>query len=210
MRTKISTLVALLALVMLVATSGVASASGRYGQMSNCPSATMVQPFGNWGDTDSYFLAPGGTFEAGLTGWTVSGAKLVHANESYYVDSSRDRYSLSLPSGSKATSPSICVTTQTPDLRFFVLNTGSAASVLNVNMTYTNMQGKATTVKIGSLTGGSSWSLSPQVFFLQNIIPVVNSNGQTWVTFTFAPADRSGHWQIDDFYVDPIKAHPHG
>jgi hypothetical protein len=210
MRTKISLLVVLTAIAVVAATASVASAGGRYrplSNMSNCPAETIVQPFvAPWGDADSYFLAPGGSFEGNLTGWTVQGGRLVHGNESYYVDSSKDGESLSLPSGSRATSPSICVTTQTPDLRIFVLNTGSATATLNVNMTYTNIQGRGTTVSVGSLTGSSSWSLSPQVFFLKNITPVVNSNGQTWVTFSFAPVGRTGHWQIDDFYVDPIKS----
>lgn len=210
----LKTMLGLLAVVVVAATAGNATAGGRYaagkfGGMSNCPSETMVQPFGSWGDTDSYFLGPGGAFES-LTGWTASGgAKLVKGNESYYVNSTKDKNSLYLPSGSSATSPSICVTTSTPDLRLFALNTGAAAATLNVNMTYTNNQGNATTVTVGSLTGGGSWSLGPQVFFLQNIIPLVNKNGQTWVTFTFAPVGPSGHWQVDDFYVDPIKSQKH-
>jgi hypothetical protein len=72
-------------------------------------------------------------------------------------------------------------------------------------MTYTDNNGTPNTVTVGSLTGSSSWPLSPQVNFLQNIAPLVNANGQTWVTFAFAPADANGHWQVDDFYVDPIK-----
>jgi len=41
--------------------------------MSNCPTETMVQPFATpWVDTDSNFLAPGGSFESSLTGWTPS------------------------------------------------------------------------------------------------------------------------------------------
>ncbi len=206
---KIVVMAAILATSSLLA--GTATAAGRYGQMGNCPTETMVQPFATtpWADTDSYFLAPGGAFEGSLTGWTVKGARLVHGNESYYVNSTQDKQSLSLPSGSQATSPSVCVTTQTPDLRIFVLNTGSASATLNVNMTYTNMQGKATTVTVGSLTGSSSWSLSPQISFLQNIMPLVNSNGQTWVNFGFAPVGKGGQWQVDDFYVDPIKSQKH-
>src|SRR5581483_9966093 len=190
------------------ATAGGKYGAGKLGGMSSCPSMPMVQPFSTvWGDTGSYFLAPGGAFEGSLTGWAASGgAKLVNGNESYYVHSTSDKSSLYLPSGSKVTSPSVCVTNSTPDLRLFVLNTGSASATLTVNMTYTNNKGKASTVAVGSLTGGSSWSLSPQVFFLQNLTPLVNANGQTWVTFTFAPVGTTGHWQVDDFYVDPIKS----
>jgi hypothetical protein len=209
MKMRLSKLVLMGLVTTLVATAA-ASATGRYGQQANCPSTAMVQPFATgWGDTDSYFLAPGGSFEGSLTGWTVKGATVGHGNETYYVNSSKDRSSLNLPNGSQATSPSICVTTQTPDLRVFVRNTGSASATLNVNMTYTNMQGQPTTVTVGSLTGGASWSLSPQVSFLQNIMPLVNSNGQTWVTFTFAPVGKNGQWQVDDFYVDPIKSQHH-
>ena len=211
-RASKSTLIfAALIVAAAIGATGAAAGSkgGRYGAMGNCPAETMVQPFGNWSDTDSYYLAPGGSFES-LSGWAVGGgAKLVPGNESYDVNSTKDKSSLYLPSGSKATSPSVCITTATPDFRLFVLNTGSAASILNVNMTYTNNKGKATTVNVGRLTGRSAWSLGPQVYFLQNVIPLVNSNGQTWVTFTFAPADKLGHWQVDDFFVDPIKSQHH-
>ena len=200
-----------LAAGVVAAYTAAGAAAGRYAPTANsaasvCPSQTMVQPFQRWSDSGSYFLAPGGAFEGTLTGWTAAGgAKIVAGNESYYVNSSKDKSSLYLPNGSKATSPSICVTTSTPDLRLFVLNTGSASATLNVNMTYTNNKGATSTVTVASLTGKSAWSPSPQVLFLQNITPLLNSNGQTWVTFTFAPVGTSGHWQIDDFYVDPLK-----
>jgi len=45
------------------------------------------------------------------------------------------------------------------------------------------------------------------VLFLQNIVPLLGGNGQTWVTFSFAPVGSGGSWRVDDFYVDPIKHH---
>ena len=56
------------------------------------------------------------------------------------------------------------------------------------------------------MTGTSSWAPIAPVNFLKNITSLANNNGCTWVTFTFAPADKNGTWQIDDFYVDPIKS----
>ena len=176
--------------------------------MSSCPKNTLTQPFQKWGDTGSYFFGPGGGFEGTLTGWTATGgAKIVSGNESSYVHSTSDKYSVSLPSLSGITSPSVCVTTSTPDLRLFLRNTGSSTAKLNVNMTYTDSAGHPTTVTVASLTGSSSWSLSPTVDFLQSIMPLVNGSGQTWVTFTFAPVGTTGSWQVDDFYVDPMKGH---
>jgi hypothetical protein len=167
-----------------------------------------TQPFVPWADLGSYLLAPGGNFENSLTGWTAkSGAKIVSGNESYYVGSRSDSHSLSLPSGSSVTSPSICVTADTPDVRLFALNTGNAVSVLNVNMTYTNQKGKPTTLTVAKLLGSGSWSLSLPVLILANIQPLLDGTGSTWVTFTFAPADSKGKWQIDDFYIDPVKHH---
>ncbi len=176
--------------------------------MSACPKNTLTQPFQKWSDNGQYFLAPGGAFEGTLTGWTATGAaKIVSGNESYSVHSASDKYAVSLPSASSITSPSVCVTTTTPDLRLFVRNTGSSSATLNVNMTYTNAAGHPTTLTVGSLTGKSAWSVSPSVNFLQSIMPLVNSSGQTWVTFTFTPVGTTGAWQVDDFYVDPMKIH---
>ena len=55
------------------------------------------------------------------------------------------------------------------------------------------------------LRAGSSWSLSPQILFVNRIAPIVGGQGQTWVSFTFRPT-TGGAWQIDDFYVDPLKS----
>jgi hypothetical protein len=175
---------------------------------TGCPSMTLTTAFQKWGDTGSYFLGPGGAFEGTLTGWTAAGgAALVTGNETFYVHSTKDKYAVALPSGSSITSPSICVTNQTPDLRFFLRNTGSSSAALNVNMTYSNAAGQPSTVTVATLTGTSKWAPSPAVLFLANITPLVNGSGLTWVTFSFAPVGTTGQWQVDDFYVDPMKHH---
>ena len=112
---------------------------------STCPTYPRVPAVRSVGDPGYYFLGPSGEFETSLTGWTAKGGpKIVSGNESYYVDAPTDSHSLSLPNGSTITSPSICVTLDTPDLRLFVLNTGAATSTLNVNMTYTDNKGRRT------------------------------------------------------------------
>jgi hypothetical protein len=200
------------AVVVLAAIgAGTASAHGSAGgpgigkYTQGCPTYSTVEPFVPWGDSGDYFLGPAADFEGSLTGWTAKGgAKIVSGNESYYVNSASDSHSLSMPKGSSVTSPSICVTLSTPDLRLFVKNSGSGSATLQINMTYTSNQGKASTVTVAqiAMAKNSSWTLSAPVLFLANIQSILSSNNQTWVTFQFV---SNGSLQIDDFYVDPIK-----
>src|SRR5581483_3115487 len=102
-----------------------------------------------------------------------------------------------------ATSPQMCVTIHSPNIRLFSANAGSRWSTLNVSVNYTDKRGLARTMIVGALRAGSSWSLSPQIVFVNRIAPVVGAHSQTWVSFTFRPTS-GGAWRIDDFYVDPL------
>ena len=194
--------------LLLIGAAALAGTIGTARAAYTCPTSPTTEPFTPWADLGDYFLGPSGSFEGTLTGWTAKGKPaIVSGNETYYVNSPSDGHSLSLPSGTSLTSPSICVTLDMPDFRVFVLNTGTATSILNVNMTYTDNNGKAHTLTVAKLTGGKAWSPSAPVLFLANITAILNDNGCTWVTFQFAPADSKGKWQVDDFYVDPLKHH---
>jgi hypothetical protein len=194
--------------VFAFALAGLAATTATATAASQCPTYATTEPFTPWADLGDYFLAPSGSFETSLTGWTAKGKPvIVSGNEPYHVNSATDSHSLSLPNGTALTSPSICVTLDTPDFRLFVLNTGTATSVLNVNMTYTDDKGKAHILTVARLLGSKSWAPTLPTLFLANITSILNSNGCTWVTFQFAPADNKGRWQIDDFYVDPVKHH---
>jgi len=184
---------------------GAAPGPGKY--LSSCPTYSTTQPFLPWADPGDYFIGPGGDFEGSLTGWVAKGSpKIVSGNETYYVDSATDSHSLSMPKGSMVTSPSVCVTLDTPDLRVFLNNTGSSPATMNVNMTYTSNKGKPATVTVAKITlpGKSGWTLSAPVLFLANIQAILSNNNQTWVTFQFA---ANGAFLVDDFYVDPVKHH---
>ena len=86
---------------------------------ATCDTSTS-QPFARWGDTRSYVLVPGGSFESGAAGWKLNGgAKVVSGNEPFYVRSTADRYSLYLPSGSSATTPPMCFGLGDWNARFF-------------------------------------------------------------------------------------------
>jgi len=194
------------ALAALVAGALSTGALARAAQVADCPPQTLVQPFLPWHDHGSYFLAPGGDFEAAPAGWGLTGgAQIVAGNEPSHVNAAGDANSLSLPTGSSAASPQICVTIHSPNIRLFAMNGGSARSMLGVNVNYTDKRGVARSSSIAMLRGGSSWSLSSQLQFISRIAPIVGGHGQTWVSFTFRPT-TGGAWQIDDLYVDPLKS----
>jgi hypothetical protein len=212
-RKALSLRVAVAALVAAATAIGAGTASahssagapgvGKYTQ--GCPTFDTSEPFTPWTDTGDYFLGPAADFEGSLTGWTAKNAKIVSGNESYYVNSPTDSHSLSLPKGSSATTPSICVTLDTPQLRMFVKNTGASAT-LQINMTYTNNQGKPSTSTVAKLAVGAKadWAPIAPVLFLSKITSILSNNNQTWVTFQLA---SNGSLLVDDFYVDPIKHH---
>src|SRR4051794_3038232 len=80
------------------------------GAAQACSSAGAEQVFRPWSDSRNYVLAPDGGFEAGAKGWSLSGgAQTVAGNESYNLNSSADRTALSLPPGSSAGSPPVCM-----------------------------------------------------------------------------------------------------
>jgi hypothetical protein len=196
------------AAILLAAGSGAALAARSAKSVPDCPQPQLGQPFLPWLDPGQYFLAPGGGFENGLSGWSVKGgASVVSGNESFYVNGAHDSRSLALPPGSAVTSPAVCVTLLSPDLRFFVRNTGSAGSLLRVDLNYTNLLGKQATATIGLLAGGQKWTPTLPLLFLLNTLPQVGLHGQTWVSFTLTPMGQAGSWGVDDFEVDPLKNH---
>lgn len=200
---------ALVAASSSVAMLGVVAPSAHAGLLSLTTGfcgQQAYQPFTSWGDNATYVQVPGGTFESGAAGWTLTGgAGVVSGNESFNV-SGPGSHSLSLPAGSSATSPAQCTGIDHPSARTFVRNTGSSASRLNVYATYPLLLGLPYRAYLGQLSAGSSWQPSSliQIGLLNNTLGSLTLAEST-ISFTFVPADSSGKWQIDDFYLDPFR-----
>jgi hypothetical protein len=173
-----------------------------------CPTPTS-QPFLPWGDDDAYALAPGGNFESGTAGWTLSGgAQIVSGNESFHVGGADQSHSLSLPAGSSATSPPMCIGLLSSSMRLFTSNAGAPASKLRVQVVYGGGAGAllgaaGATLGVsdtGTLVSGSAWQPSPHIAMLGGLAPLLTS----YVQFRFTPLDTAGSWRIDDVYLDPL------
>ena len=192
-RTGLALVAALLAAV--AAATGSSAASGA----SSCNYGPASHPFASWGDVASYTLVPGGSFESGAPGWTLSGgARVLSGNESYYANSPSDSHSLLLPSGSSATTAPFCVSLNRPTIRLFVVNGGSSSSRLRVKVVFRGLLGVLGVLDGGTIGAGRSWNASPVMLATLNA-PLGTKAAQ----FVFTPADSTGAWRIDDLYVDP-------
>jgi hypothetical protein len=174
----------------------------------SCPDPTS-RPFAPWNDYANYALAPNGGFESGSTGWTLSGgAKVVSGNESFYVRSSLDRYSLSLPAGSSATTAPMCIQLFSGHMRFFTANAGASSSRLKVQVLYNGGVGSLLgsvgrllgLSEVGYVSSGAKWQPTPQIGMLGGTLPLLTSS----VQFRFTAVDSVGSWRIDDVYLDPF------
>ncbi|HEY7257043.1 MAG TPA: hypothetical protein VH476_10220 [Solirubrobacterales bacterium] len=184
---------ALLALAVFAASADACSYSG---------ARTVFKP---WGDQRNYVLAPDGGFEHGASGWQLSrGAAVVAGNESYYLDNAADSRSLSLPAGSSAVSPPVCMAIDTPSFRLVARNTGNPASQLRVEAVY-RLLGLVRTKTAGTIRAGSSWAPGQSVSTVLTLSPVVGTLIPGAIEIRIAPLDSSGNWQVDDVYVDPFR-----
>jgi hypothetical protein len=92
------------ALAIVATGAPAASAGGSLLGLSNDCGQTS-QPFAQFGDDRNYTFGANGGLENGGSGWSLSGADIVAGNESYFVHSGADRYSLALTSGDSALTP---------------------------------------------------------------------------------------------------------
>ncbi len=182
----------------LFASSGVAAAHV-------CQPPPLVSPFAQWGDTSDYFLAPGGSFDGGTSGWVLNDAELSSgAGAGFNFGSISASGSVTIGAGGSATSPSLCVNSTMPSLRFFArqLSRGGDLSVQGV--VQASEANSAMTVTITELPDGSmpSWAPIGRVALLTASLPAGASvNG----VLRFSVPAGAGAWQIDDIYVDPYR-----
>ena len=164
-----------------------------------CPSATST-PFAAWQDYANYAFAPDGGFEAGATGWSLSGgARAVSGNESFYVHSSTDKASLSLPNGASATSPPMCISLLSSKMRF--LTRGDSGSSVKVQVVYRGLLSSVLGIfDGGTISSGGSWKPSPAIGMLGGVLPLLTAS----VSFRFTAV--GGAASIDDVYLDPMKS----
>lgn len=163
-----------------------------------CVEPALTQPFLSWNDQRFYTLAPGqevGDFTG--NGWALSGgATIVTAP----MADGATRRVLDLPSGSRAVSPTMCVSSAYPIARMQVRNVVGAEGVY-FHVSYLNTKTWDKPKNTGQVHGtGKAWTLSGAV----NLQPYKTAGWQQ-VRFTFIPGGTKSDFQLYDFYVDPYR-----
>lgn len=189
--------------VAVFASTGAAFASTGPAFLSSCQAQSVTTPFAQFGDTSSYFLVPGGSFEgtAEQVGWSLSKADLTAGNEPFYVNGASDNQSLTINGGGSATSPTFCGDNTMPYLRFFARETvpGSDLAVQAVfRMGHHQVVWPLAVITDGTLSG---WAPVNQIALAPSTLP-------SWVHIPVQlrfVSSGTGSWQVDDVYVDPFR-----
>jgi len=194
------------AALLALALAAPANAGLLVSSATNCHAQDLSRPFTRWLDPFSYTIVPGGTFENGASGWTLSGGAYAGAgNESFNVHGAGETRSLSLPARSSAVSPAICVGIGHPTMRLFAKSSRSllSLSTLRVDVLFEDAGGKTRSLPIGLVTASTSWQPSLPLPVLASLLPLLPGE-RTAVAFRFTPQGGAS-WQIDDVYVDPFR-----
>ncbi|HEY8107696.1 MAG TPA: hypothetical protein VIC70_03260 [Gaiellaceae bacterium] len=160
------------------------------------------QIFAAWADLASYFLAPNGGLETGSTGWSLGGgASVVGGNEPFLASGA---HSLSLPSGSSATSPLLCIGSDDPYVRLFGADAGGTDGGLHVRVKWYGLLNMVLGITdFTTYGGGNGWDALGRLDSGGGgniLIPLL---GSTSARIEFTPVGSGSRWQIDDLYVDP-------
>jgi hypothetical protein len=192
--------VAVLALALVAAALG-GFASPAHAGLLSCGTGTQV--FAPWGDYSSYYAAPNGGLEAGSTGWTLTGGASVTAgNEPFYASGF---HSLSLPSGSTATSPRTCIGTLNNFVRMFASDAGGTDGGLHVRVIWYGLLSNVLGVTdFTTFAPGGQWAPTTKLTSLGGIVPLVPLLGTTSARIQLTPIGDGSNWQVDDVYVDPL------
>ena len=196
----------MLALCLAIPAAADASKGGSSSSTAPSPQGcTSIQksvtPFVPWGDLASYGLLPGGSFES-TAGWTLVSAAPIAGNEPWNANSRTDATSLSVLPGGSATSSLFCATVTMPTVRFFARTSDTGAS-MRVDVIYTNLGGSISSLQIGTVPGTASWSPTPAMLLIANLLGFASDNGTAPLALRLTAT--KGSWQIDDIYIDPFR-----
>jgi hypothetical protein len=190
-------------LLSAVATALAAPAAATAGPLvadaPNCDAQSSAKVFLPWADPADYVLAPGGAAES-ASGWTLSGGAAITAgNEPWNVHGATDARSLTLPSGASATTATMCIGIEHPDVRFFASSTLGDGRV-QVETIFETASGDVTSAPVGVATAGA-WSPTTVMPIAAALLPLMPGS-HTPVRFRFTSTGTAAV-AIDDVYVDP-------
>lgn len=166
---------------------------------SGCDQPRLTQPFTRWADRHLYERVSGGSFERGLSGWSLQGgARQVLGGEPFGGGTASGSHSLLLPRGASASSPRTCVNATYRTFRLFARAVTPGAR-LAASIAYPTEFGTAAFL-VGVIAPGSRWQPTPP---MSTGAAVSRLWAGTAGSMTLRFSASGGTVQIDDVYLDP-------
>ena len=189
-----------IAAALTLAGLGGAVATGTTVSAGSCPTRTLTTPFKAWGDSNSYFVVPGATFE-GSHGWSFAGGiSVVSDQEPWKINGSAHAKALNLPAYTTAMAPNMCIADNEDSLRFFYKDPGVGGATLSVKVEAWNNSSTGRSIQTYAIgSNGTGWKVSPRIALPNKR----DAKGEQWVTITITPINTAATWRIDDVMLDP-------
>ncbi len=165
---------------------------------TQCQAPSLSQPFLYANDTNFYALTPGQTVDNfNATGWVLSGGAKV---KKAALADGRSGSVLYLPPGSRAVSPTFCVTREFPIARTMITDLqGGDGLFFDVAYEGTNTWGAPRNT--GQVHGnGTEWTTSSQVNMQPENVP-----GWQHVQITLLATGAVSSFEVYDLYIDPYS-----
>ena len=183
---------------------------------TSCEPGPTHQAFSVFGDSYFYYLAPGGDFEGSLT-WSRTGrVSLVHRSglesigllgdltdllgDSSLFEGLLGESSLGMLKDSRVTTPMLCVTSETPHLRFLA-RAARGSGQLDAEVRVYNSRGRVTDSSSGSISPSDHRLWRPTRFI--DLKTDQLDPGET--AYVDMRIRSQGNWLIDDVFIDPYR-----
>lgn len=190
------------ALLSLVAAAPANAAPHGEVNASECREGSFSQPFLSLKDKNWYTLAPGQS-ASGFSGagWELTGgARIVTAT----LPNGETGSVLDLPSGARAVSPVLCVTSDYPTARAYVRNVVGGEGVA-FNVSYEGTETWERPKNTGQIhgPGKAGWGPSGNV----NLRPEDSFSGWQPMRIILVPGGKTSDFQVSQLYLDPRLGH---
>jgi hypothetical protein len=172
---------------------------------ATCTAPALSNPLTAFKDNRDYFLAPGGDFEdPQLLGWQLDGGAALTDGGSPQAATG---VSLSLPSGSSATTPEMCVDLNYPTFRFFAAQlSADTDSQLAIDVIYPALaKDNVRQAKEFRLKAKDGWKLSDDIKLEPQRLGKQSGWRKVAIRFRVNPGNKAASYRVDDVLIDPRR-----
>jgi hypothetical protein len=174
-----------------------------------CAAPRLFNPLVAFKDQRDYFIAPAGDFEdPSLPGWQLTGgASITSGSSPHAVTGEAQESSLSLPPGSSATTPEMCVDLNYPTFRFFVSQlVADTDSDLAVDVIYPALaKDNVREAKKFKLRAKDGWRLSDDIKLEPQRLGKRSGWRRIAIRFRVEPGKKASAYRVDDILIDPRR-----